>query len=242
MSDSRPPGTQFVRLYVTTAFPCSYLPNRFARSQVVEPSLNITSDNYGDMVRNGFRRSGLFTYRPRCDNCSACIPVRIPVRRFASSRNQRRCLKRHAYLHSNTLPLHFNPEHYQLYIRYQQTRHRGGSMDQDDEERYKEYLLRSRVDTRLIEFRTPEAELVMVSIIDYLDDGLSAVYTFFDPDRPGHSFGTYGILWQIALCKRLGLDYLYLGYWIEAVRSMRYKSNFQPLEQRIDGQWKTMTS
>ncbi len=242
MSDSPPPKAHFVRLYVTTAFPCSYLPHRFARSQVAEPSLNITASNYGELVRAGFRRSGLFTYRPRCDNCEACIPVRVPVARFKPNRSQRRCLKRHVDLSVRILPLHFDPEHYQLYIRYQKARHSGGSMDQDDEEQYREYLLRSRVDTRLVEYRTPAGELVMVSVIDYLDDGLSAVYTFFDPDRPGTSYGTYGILWQLALCSHLGLDYLYLGYWIEQARTMRYKRNFQPLEQRINGQWTTMTS
>ena len=101
----------------------------------------------------------------------------------------------------------------------------------------REYLLQSGVDTRLVEFRTPDSTLVMVSVIDVLDDGLSAVYTFFEPDLPGGSLGTYGILWQIRMCQVLGLDYLYLGYWIEEARSMRYKSNFRPLEQRIDGQW-----
>lgn len=241
MSDSRPPQIPCIRLYVTAAFPCSYLPHRFARSQVAEPGISINASNYGELVRKGFRRSGLYTYRPRCDHCAACIPVRIPVARFVASRSQRRCIRKHAGLHCRILPLHFNPEHYQLYIRYQRLRHSGGSMDQDDEEQYREYLLRSRVDTRLVEFRSPAGQLLMVSIIDCLDDGVSAVYTFFEPELPGASLGTYGILWQIALCRQLGLPYLYLGYWIREARSMCYKTNFRPLEQRIDGQWKTMT-
>ena len=221
MSDNRPPSQRYIRLYVTAAFPCSYLPNRFARSQVAEPAASIDADNYGELVRAGFRRSGRFTYRPRCDSCQACIPVRVPVQQFRPDRSQRRAIRRH----------------YALYIRYQQARHSGGSMDEDDEDQYREYLLQSGVDTRLVEFRTPDSTLVMVSVIDVLDDGLSAVYTFFEPDLPGGSLGTYGILWQIRMCQVLGLDYLYLGYWIEEARSMRYKSNFRPLEQRIDGQW-----
>lgn len=242
MSESSPPRPPFVRLYVTAAFPCSYLPNRFARSQVAEPSLNINAGNYGEMVRKGFRRSGLFTYRPRCDNCRACIPVRVPVNLFRPDRSQRRTARRHASLVARFLPLQFRQDHYELYIRYQHHRHSGGAMDQDDESQYKEYLLSSRVDTRLAEFRTEDGQLMMVSIIDHLDDGLSAVYTFFEPELPGGSLGTYGILWQIALCQRLGLDYLYLGYWIEEARAMRYKTNFRPLQQLIDGQWITLTN
>lgn len=237
MIDNRPPSQRYIRLYVTAAFPCSYLPNRFARSQVAEPAASIDADNYGELVRAGFRRSGRFTYRPRCDSCQACIPVRVPVQQFQPDRSQRRAIRRHGSLISRNLPLVFSDEHYALYIRYQQARHSGGSMDEDDEDQYREYLLQSGVDTRLVEFRTPDSTLVMVSVIDVLDDGLSAVYTFFEPDLPGGSLGTYGILWQIRMCQVLGLDYLYLGYWIEEARSMRYKSNFRPLEQRIDGQW-----
>lgn len=237
MTDTRTPLRQQIRLYVTAAYPCSYLPNRFARSQVAEPALAVDAGNYGELVRAGFRRSGKFTYRPRCDACRACIPVRIPVHAFRPNRSQRRCARHHADLHARALPLAFQEEHYQLYIRYQQARHRGGSMDQDDRSQYREYLLESRVDSRLVEFRDPDALLLMVSIIDVLDDGLSAVYTFFDPDLPGASLGTYGILWQIRMCQLMGLDYLYLGYWIEEAAAMRYKSRFRPIEQRIDDEW-----
>ena len=194
MSDNRPPSQRYIRLYVTAAFPCSYLPNRFARSQVAEPAASIDADNYGELVRAGFRRSGRFTYRPRCDSCQACIPVRVPVQQFRPDRSQRRAIRRHGSLISRNLPLVFSDEHYALYIRYQQARHSGGSMDEDDEDQYREYLLQSGVDTRLVEFRTPDSTLVMVSVIDVLDDGLSAVYTFFKPDLPEDNLGTYGIL------------------------------------------------
>ena len=238
MRSGQPPVQEYsIRLYVTAAYPCSYLPDRMARSQVADPAIAITAGNYGHMVRNGFRRSGRHTYRPRCDNCSACIPVRVPVARFRPNRSQRRTARRHSQLTGRELPLAFCDEHYALYIRYLQARHRGGGMSEDGENQYREFLLQSSVDTRLVEFRTPDGQLMMVSIIDVLDDGLSAVYTFFEPEAPGGGLGTYGILWQIRMCQVLGLDYLYLGHWIEQAPSMRYKSNFRPLEQRIDGQW-----
>lgn len=233
-----PPATEYtIRLYVTAAYPCSYLPGRMARSQVADPALPIDAHNYGEMVRQGFRRSGRHTYRPRCDNCDACIPVRVPVAHFRPNRSQRRTWRHHADLTGRERPLTFDALHYDLYLRYQRARHAGGSMSEDGETQYREFLLQSSVDTRLVEFRTPDERLMMVSIIDILDDGLSAVYTFFEPGLPGSSLGTYGILWQIRMCQLLNLDYLYLGHWVEQAQTMRYKSNFRPIEQRKDGQW-----
>ena len=186
MRSGQPPVQEYsIRLYVTAAYPCSYLPDRMARSQVADPAIAITAGNYGHMVRNGFRRSGRHTYRPRCDNCSACIPVRVPVARFRPNRSQRRTARRHSQLTGRELPLAFCDEHYALYIRYLQARHRGGGMSEDGENQYREFLLQSSVDTRLVEFRTLDGQLMMVSIIDVLDDGLSAVYTFFEPEAPG---------------------------------------------------------
>ena len=225
-----------LQFYATSPYDCSYLPERQARSQVATPAHLINSEIYSSLVRQGFRRSGIFTYRPHCDTCQACVPVRLPIAEFQPRRSQRRALKRHANLIARELPLDLFDDHYALYARYQSARHAGGGMDEDSHDQYANFLLQSRVDTRLIEFSEGN-EVRMVSLIDVLDDGLSSVYTFFDPDIPNASFGTYNVLWQAAQCKALGLPYLYLGYWIAESPKMAYKSNFQPIEGLIDGRW-----
>lgn len=228
-----------LQLYLTAPYPCSYLAGREARSQVATPSFLISPAIYSELIRHGFRRSGTFTYRPHCDSCQACVPVRIAAQDFASSRTQRRVWKKNQHLQASLRPLEDNDEYFDLYRRYQQTRHPDGGMSNDSRDQYKKFLLHSHVNSMLVEFRE-DGVLRMVSIIDVLDDGLSSVYTFFEPDIQQASYGTYNVLWQLDLCRQLKLPYLYLGYWIKQSRKMSYKTNFQPLQGLMQGEWQVL--
>jgi arginine-tRNA-protein transferase len=236
-----------LHFYLTAPYPCSYLPDELARSQVATPVFLINASVYSELALHGFRRSGTYTYRPHCDGCRACVPLRVPVEQFTANRSQRRAWKQHANLAATLHPLQDKPEYYDLYQRYQRARHRGGGMDNGDREPYQNFLLQSHVDSLLVEFREPsdraqggQGALRMVSVIDLLGDGLSSVYTFYEPDLPRARFGVYNVLWQIELCRKLDLKFVYLGYWIEPSRKMAYKTQYRPAQGLMDGIWREL--
>ncbi len=236
-----------LHFYMTAPYPCSYLPGVQARSQVATPAFLINAPVYSQLVQHGFRRSGTYTYRPLCDDCRACVPLRVPAKHFTANRSQRRAWAQHTDLKASLHPMQDSPEYYDLYQRYQRARHPNGGMDNDDRESYQNFLLQSHVDSLLVEFReSPDHDqgrqgvLRMVSVIDLLSDGLSSVYTFYEPDLPRARFGVYNVLWQVELCRKLGLDFVYLGYWIEQSRKMAYKTAYRPVQGLIDGVWQAL--
>ncbi len=223
-------------LYATPSHECSYLPGNDATTLFVDPEFPKDAGIYTLLSRNGFRRSGEHVYRPNCESCVACVPVRVPVEDFRPRRSHRRALRDNQDLRVVRREGTFNEEHFQLYSEYLGARHADGGMDNPTRKQYREFLLSSWADTVLCEFRLGE-RLIAVAVADHLTDGLSAVYTFFDPDYSRRGIGTFSILWQIEETRRLGLQWLYLGYWIENSPKMLYKQEFQPQERFVDGHW-----
>jgi len=220
-----------IALYLTGDHSCSYLPERPARTLFVDPMARIDARTFQALLEQGFRRSGRHIYRPACRNCRACVSLRLPVEHFEPNRSQRRNFRANApeVTLTDRRPS-FEPEHFALYQRYLQARHPDGSMAEGTSENYRDFLIDPwGGETRLLELRLGE-RLMAVAVTDVVPEGLSAVYTFFEPALSGRAPGTFAILCQIELARRLGLPYLYLGYWIEACGKMSYKDRFRPVE------------
>ena len=224
--------------YLTPEHECSYLPQQQAMTLFADPSVCINTDLYSELIQHGFRRSGTHVYRPRCPMCDACIPIRIPVDEFATSRGQRRVLKRNQDLTITAAAAEYNDEHFQLYRRYMSTRHAGGGMDSPEPEKYSEFLINPYINAKLYEFRLSR-QLLAVAAVDVLNNAMSAVYTFFDPDEAARSLGSMAILWQIEEARRLNIPYVYLGYWIKECQKMVYKDQYRPFEIFREGHWQT---
>jgi arginyl-tRNA--protein-N-Asp/Glu arginylyltransferase len=225
-----------LRFFATPPHPCSYLDDREAVTLFVDPAAHIDDRTYSALSAFGFRRSGNHIYRPHCQNCSACVPVRIPVDKFTMKRSQRRIWKRNRDLQVNEITPLFNAETYNLYDRYISQRHADGDMYPPEPEQFKSFLVESREETTFYEFREQES-LVAVAVVDKLQDGLSSIYTFFDPDLAKQSPGVYTILWQIEKARELNLQYVYLGYWIKQSQKMNYKIEYKPLELFLKDHW-----
>ncbi|MDI1298526.1 arginyltransferase [Methylotenera sp.] len=242
---SEPPLNK-LQFYVTTGYTCGYLPNKLAQSLIATPQHLIDAHIYSGLIQQGFRRSGKFAYRPHCESCRECIPVRVKLNDFVPNRSQKRAFKQHQTLTTTILPIAYHEEHYELYAAYQLARHAESEKnselesEQDTEtekiEQYRSFLCQTNVESVMVEFRENN-QLKMVSVIDIVFDGISAVYTFYDTSDTHASLGTYNVLWQAEWAKTLNFPYLYLGYWIRESKKMAYKQNYKPLEMLIDGEW-----
>jgi arginine-tRNA-protein transferase len=226
-------------IYLSMPHPCSYLPGRMATTLFVDPRFPLDKQQFGRFMQLGFRRSGDLVYRPHCVDCSACVPVRIPVESFRPRRGQRRVWARNRDLEVIEHPAVFDRAHFDLYLRYQSHRHAGGGMDDPDPRKYTQFLVGNGIDTVFYEMRL-SGELLAVAVADHLPDGLSAVYTFYAPEAQARGLGVYAVLWEIAQARALGLPYLYLGYWIRECPKMAYKADYRPLEVYRQGHWQRL--
>lgn len=234
MNDLINPLLDDMRFSITPEHDCSYLDNHKAITLFVDPNYPVNMNQYSALAKLGFRRSGEHVYRPHCSDCGLCIPVRLPVDEFKPARSQRRNKNLNNDLIMSVKDAVFNNEHYDLYRKYMKGRHAGGGMDNDEPESYETLIKANWSSSKLLEFRL-DHKLMMVAVIDLFDDGVSAVYTFFDPGFSNRGLGVYGILSEIEYVKSLQLDWLYLGYWNPKTNKMSYKANYQPIEF-FDGQ------
>ena len=237
----RPRPAAAAQFFATAAVPCPYVPGRVERKLIVELAGRGAAAFFDELSRAGFRRSHQFAYRPACRLCGACVPVRIAVDRFTHTRSTRRVRNLNAgtvgAIIGRIVPARASDEQFRLFCAYQRSRHRDSDMATMTRAEYRGMVEDSVVRTALVEFRDPAGTLVAVSLIDRLDDGVSAVYSFFDPVQGRRSLGTWSILWLVEECRRHGLPYVYLGYWIAESPKMAYKARFPALERLVDGDW-----
>lgn len=226
--------------YLTPPHTCPYLSGRSASLLFADPARILDTALYGNLIEKGFRRNGPHLYRPHCDGCEACIPVRVPVHEFQPRRRHRRIWRRNQDLEVSCLDPLYDAGHFQLYQRYLAHRHADDHTDPPTPEQYQELFNAHGIDTRLYAVHHDQ-RLLAVAIIDHLPQGLSAVYTFFEPAEHARSLGVYTVLWQIQEARRLSLPWLYLGYWIRECRKMSYKGQYRPLEIYRHNRWLRLT-
>ena len=218
------------RFFATPTAPCPYLPGRTER-KLFTPLVGGDPNRLHDLLSaSGFRRSQSIVYKPACDGCRACVPVRIRVADFIPSRTQRRIERRNADLAIKAQGPLATAEQYALFRRYQKSRHSESGMASMDFGDYQDMIEDTTVDTAVVEFRHPDGRLMGACLSDKMGDGFSLCYSFFEPDEPGRSLGTFMVMWHIQEAVRKGLNYVYLGYWISESPKMAYKSQFKPLE------------
>jgi arginine-tRNA-protein transferase len=225
-----------LHFYASSPETCGYLPDRKSISAFANPYMDMDVETYDELIQFGFRRSGGYLYRPHCPQCNECVSIRIPVNRYQFSKNDKRALRKNNDLKLHLVKGKFIEEHYELYQRYINNRHPGGSMENPTKSDYHRFLICDWTETYFIEYRQ-DKELLAVAVTDSTSTGYSAVYTFFSPDQTQRSLGHFSILKQIELCQNHDLPYLYLGYWIKDCDKMKYKTRYKPAEGFIDDVW-----
>lgn len=234
------------QFYLTAPSPCPYLPGRNERKVFTHLVGEKASDLNDLLTHGGFRRSQSIAYRPACDQCRACVSVRVVANEFQLSRNFRKVLGRNADVVGELRTAAPTSEQYSVFRAYLDARHRNGGMADMTVLDYAMMVEDSHVETRIVEYRMRDAEaaragrqgdLLAVALTDVLNDGLSMVYSFFEPGEEARSLGTFLILDHIARAKRMGLPYVYLGYWIDGSRKMDYKARFLPQQRLAPSGW-----
>lgn len=240
-------GFRFPRFFVTAPAPCPYLPGRTERKVFTELRGSDAPELNEALGRIGFRRSQNVAYRPSCGECKACVSVRVVADLFEPNATQRRLLRRHADLEINACKPWSTDEQFALLTRYLAARHPGGGMSGMDSFDYADMVEQTPVTTYVVEYREPAGpdgrpgRLVGACLTDRLSDGLSMIYSFYDPERTQRrGLGTFIILDHLLRAARAGLPYVYLGYWIEGCERMSYKTRFRPIEQLTGAGWRRM--
>jgi arginine-tRNA-protein transferase len=228
--DARDEGLTLKVFHVLPETPCPYLPGKRERKLFTDLTGPGGRRLYDRLSQGGFRRSHRFAYRPACQGCNACVPVRIRVADFTAGRSLRRLAKRNEDLAAEERPARATLEQYRLFDRYIARRHGDGDMATMSYADFQAMVEETVLDTRLIEFRSDKGRLMGAALIDWLEDGPSAVYSFFAPEVPERSLGSFMVLWLVEESRRRALPYVYLGYWIAETRKMAYKARFRPLE------------
>ena len=234
-----PPGlvAPFQQFFASPGVPCPYVKGRIERKLIIELDGRGAAAFYDDLSRAGFRRSHRFAYRPACRGCASCVPVRIVAADFTDSRSTRRIRNLNRDLAGRAAPARATAEQFRLFLAYQRSRHPDSDMAAMRPGDYRGLVEDSPARTEIVEFREPGGSLVAASLIDCLDDGISAVYSFYDPAESRRSLGTWSILWLVDECRRRDLPYVYLGYWIAESPKMAYKARFAALERLVPGGW-----
>ena len=219
---------------------CGYLPDRQSNSIFIDPDSEPSEDQLNLLHLQGFRRSGKLVYRPQCPECNACLSSRIINAEFNPSKNQKKAIKRNQDLRLCWTEAEFQTEHYELYERYIAQRHCDGEMYPASKDQYQGFLIEGHGTHRFLEIRDNEDVLIACCVVDVFHDGLSAIYSYFNPDYPRRSLGRFIVLALISQGQQMGLPYTYLGYWIKESSKMNYKADYQPLEV-YDGQmWRKL--